>query len=131
MWFGCVGSGQGACATFGYLSAYINCNGFYVGSALWFRHREKFPGSSMIGFLRSRFWRYLQEDGLLNRYFYLEFDLTILEERRAQRRQSEQNHGEPSASGLKDPKEEPVEEMTLDLENRWYSFYVRPTRSEV
>jgi hypothetical protein len=28
-------------------------------------------------------------------------------------------------SGLKNPKEEPIEEMTLDLENRRYSFYLR------
>ena len=29
-------------------------------------------------------------------------------------------------SGLKEPKEELVEEVTLDLENRRYSFYLRP-----
>ena len=29
-------------------------------------------------------------------------------------------------SGLKEPKEELVEEMPLDLENRRYSFYVQP-----
>ena len=29
----------------------INYNGFYVGGASWFRHREKFPRSSMTGFL--------------------------------------------------------------------------------
>ena len=68
---------------------------------------------------------------MLNRYFYSEFDPTILEEWRARCGHSEQNHGEPSAYGLKDPKEDPVEEMTLDIENRQYSFYVRPTRGEV
>ena len=90
-----------------------------------------FLGSCMIGFLRSRFRRYLRKEGLLNRYFYSEFDLTILEEQRARHRYSEQNRGEPSTSGLKDPMEEPVKEMTLDLEDYRYSFYLRPMRGEV
>ena len=58
----------------------IDCNGFHVGSVSWFRHREKFPGSIMTSYLRSRFRRYLWKEGLLNRYFYLEFDPTILED---------------------------------------------------
>jgi hypothetical protein len=31
----------------------IDCNSFYVGGASWFRHHEKFPGSSMTGCLLS------------------------------------------------------------------------------
>ena len=68
---------------------------------------------------------------MLNRYFYSEFDPTILEKRRARCRHFEQNRGEPSGSGLKDSKEEMVEDMTLDLENHRYSFYLRRTRGEV
>ena len=33
----------------------IDCNGFYVGGASWSHHHEKFLGSSMTRFLRSRF----------------------------------------------------------------------------
>ena len=57
----------------------INCNGFYVGGASWFRHREKFLGSSMTGFLRSRFRHFLRREEFLNRFFYSEFDSAILE----------------------------------------------------
>jgi hypothetical protein len=63
----------------------INCNGFHVGGASWSRHREKFPRSSMTGFLRSRFHRFLGKEGILNRFFYSEFDLTILEEQKVHR----------------------------------------------
>ena len=35
--------------------------------------------------------------------------------------------GETSMSGLKDPKEEPVEDVALDLENRRYNFFLRPS----
>ena len=63
----------------------IDCNGFYVGGASWSCHCEKFSGSSMIGFLRSRFRRMPRKEGVLNRFFYLEFDLAILEEQKAHR----------------------------------------------
>jgi hypothetical protein len=61
----------------------INCNGFYVGGASWSHHHEKFLGSSMTGFLKSRFRRLLRKEEFLNRFFYLEFDLAILEGRKA------------------------------------------------
>ena len=61
----------------------INCNSFYGGTS-WSRHHEKFLGSSMTGFLRSRFHRMLRKEEFLNRFFYSEFDLAILEERKAQ-----------------------------------------------
>jgi hypothetical protein len=64
-------------------------------------------------------------------FFYSEFDLTVLEERKAQRGWSEWDHEEPLTSSLKDPKEEPGKEMTLDLENWRYNFYLRSTRGEV
>lgn len=89
----------------------INCNGFYVGGSSWSRHREKFPGSSMIGFLRLCFRCMLRKEEFLNSFFYSKFDPVVLEER-------------------KDPKEEPTEEMTLDLENRRYKFYLRPAGGE-
>ena len=108
----------------------INCNGFYVGGASWFHHREKFSGSSMTGFLRSRFRHFLRREEFLNRFFYSEFDSAVLGGRRARREQSKQERGEPSTSRLRDPKEEPVEEMTLDLENRRYNFYLRPFAGE-
>lgn len=41
---------------------------------------REFPGSSMTGFLRSRFRHMLRKEGVLNRFFYLEFDPAILEE---------------------------------------------------
>jgi hypothetical protein len=46
----------------------------------------------------------LKKERILHRFFYLEFNLTV----------------------LRDPKEEPVEEMTLDLEDRRYNFYLCP-----
>ena len=100
----------------------INCNGFYAGGVSWSRHHEKFLGSSMTCFLRSRFQRMLRKEEFLNRFFYSEFDLAILEERKAHREQSRQDRGEPSASSLRDPKEESTEEMALDLENHRYNF---------
>jgi hypothetical protein len=108
----------------------IDCNGFYVGDVSWFHHREKFLGSSMTGFLLSRFRRDLRQEEYLNRFFYSEFDPSILEERKSRREQTEGDGGRSSTSGLKDPKEEPVEGMTLDLENCWYSFSLRPQQSE-
>ena len=62
----------------------INCNGFHVGGA-WSRHHDKFPGSSMTGFLRSRFQRFLRKEGILNRFFYVEFDPVVLEEQKVHR----------------------------------------------
>ena len=73
----------------------INCNGFYIGGASWSRHREKFPGSSMTGFLRSCFRRFLRREEFLNRFFYLEFDVSVMEERRTHRKQSKQERGGP------------------------------------
>ena len=64
----------------------INCNGFYVGCASWSRHREKFPRSRMTGFFMSHFCRMLRK-GVLNRFFYLEFDPAILEARKAHHEQ--------------------------------------------
>lgn len=57
----------------------INCYGFYVGGASWFRHHEKFLGSSMTSFFMSRFCRMLRKEGVLNSFFHLEFDSSILE----------------------------------------------------
>ena len=108
----------------------INCNGFYVGRASWSRHREKFLGFSMTGFLRSRFRRMLRKEEFLNRFFYLEFDPTVFKKHKAHHERIRRDHGDPSTSGLKYPKEEPAEEMTLDLENRRYNFYLRPTGAE-
>jgi hypothetical protein len=85
----------------------------------------------MTGFLMSRFRCFLRKEEFLSRFFYSEFDAFILEDRKAHREQSEHDRGQPLASGLKDPKEEPVEEMIVDLENRRYSFYLRPRRDEV
>ena len=81
----------------------------------------------MIGFLRLCFQCFLRKEEFLNRFFYLEFDPAILEERKAHRGQSERDRREPSTSGLKDPLEESSNEMTLDLKNRRYNFYPRPT----
>lgn len=60
----------------------------------------------------------LRKEEVLNRFFYLDFDPAVLEERKACREQSRQDRRKPSLSSLRDPKEEPIEEMTLDLENR-------------
>ena len=85
----------------------------------------------MIGFLRSRFRRFLRKEEFLCRFFYSEFDVSILEDRKIHREQSERDHGQSSSSNLKDPKEEPAEEMAIDLENHRYSFYLRPRRDVV
>ena len=108
----------------------INCNDFNVGGASLSRHHEKFLGSSMTGFMRSRFWRFLSKEEFLNRFFYSEFDPTILEEQKIHHDQSKQDLGGSMTFGLKDPKEEPVVEMTLDLESRRYRFYLRPVGGE-
>jgi hypothetical protein len=84
----------------------------------------------MTGFLRSHFCRFLRRGESLNRFFYSEFDSAVLGERRARNEQSKQECGEPSTSGLRDPKEEPVEEMILDLENHRYNFYLHPLVGE-
>ena len=72
----------------------IDCNGFYVGGASWFCYHEKFLGSSMTGFLRSRFRRMLKKERILHRFFYLEFDLAVLEERKAHREWLRRDRGE-------------------------------------
>ena len=70
----------------------------------------------------------LRKEEVLNRFFYSDFDSAVLGERRARREQSRRDHGEPSSSGLRDPKEEPTKEMILDLENWRCNFYLRPAR---
>lgn len=109
----------------------INCNSFYVGGTSWSHQRERFLGSSMTGFLRSRFQWYLRREEFLNRFFYLKFDSSVMEEQKFHHKRSEGVGGRPSTSGLKDPKEEPVEDTTLDLENCQYSFYLCPRGGEV
>jgi hypothetical protein len=84
----------------------------------------------MTGFLRSCFQHSLRKEEHLNRFSYSEFDATVLEERMIRHRQSKQERGEPSTSGLKDAKEEPAEEVSLDLENLQYSFYLHPSMDE-
>ena len=66
----------------------INCNGFHVGGASWSRHRERFLGSSMTGFLRSRFQCFLRKEEFFCRFFYSEFDASILEDQKTRREQS-------------------------------------------
>ena len=100
----------------------INCNDFYVGGTSWSRHHDKFLGSSMTSFLRSRYRRMLRKEEFVNRFFYSKFDLAVLEEQKSHHKQSRQDYGEPSASGLRVPKEESTEEMALDLENHRYNF---------
>jgi hypothetical protein len=68
----------------------------------------------------------LKKERILHRFFYLEFNPTVLEERKARREWLKRDRGTSLTSGLRDPKEEPVEEMTLDLEDRRYNFYLRP-----
>ena len=80
----------------------------------------------MTGFLRSLYRRFLRKEEFLNKFFYSELDSAVLEERKTHRDQYKRQRGVPSTPDLKDPKEQPVEEMTLDLENRRYSFYLRP-----
>ena len=109
----------------------INCNGFHVGGASWSLHRERFLGSSMSGFFRSRFQRFLKKDEFLCRFFYSEFDASILEDRKTHHEQSERDCGQSSASNLKDPKGEPAKEMSIDLENHRYGFHLRPRRDGV
>lgn len=68
----------------------------------------------------------LRKQEILNKFFYPDFDSAILDERKVRREQSRRDHGEALSSGLKNPKEEPAEEMTHDLENRRYNFFLRP-----
>lgn len=95
----------------------IDWDSFHVGGGSWFCYCEKFPGSSMTRFLRSRFCRFLRKEEFLCRFFYSEFDASILEDRKSHREQSERDHGRSSTFNLKDPKEESTEESTIDLEN--------------
>jgi hypothetical protein len=60
----------------------------------------------MTDFSRSRFQRFLRKEGIPNRFFYAEFDPTVLEEQKVHHERSKQDCGEPSMAGLKDPKEE-------------------------
>ena len=69
----------------------------------------------MTGFLRSCFRRFLRREEFLNRFFYLEFDVSVMEERRTHRKQSKQERGGPLMSGLKDPKGEPTERDDFGL----------------
>lgn len=108
----------------------IDCNGFFVGGALWSRHRERFPRASMIDYLLSRWRQYVKKELFLNRFFYSEFDSRILEERKSQREQSRWERGESSSSMLREPKEEPAEDCPLDLGDRKYTFYLRPRGGE-
>ena len=71
----------------------------------------------MTGFLRSRFRRFLRKEEFLCRFFYSEFDAPILEDQKAHSEQFECDRRQSSASSLKDPKEEPTEEMAIDSEN--------------
>ena len=64
-----------------------------------------------------------RKEAALNSFFHSDFDPAVLDDQRARREQSRRNRGEASSSGLKDPKDEPAEEMTLDLENRRYNFF--------
>jgi hypothetical protein len=84
----------------------------------------------MTGFWRSCFRRFLRKHEFLYRFFYSEFDLIVLEKQKAERERSKWDCGEPLTSGLKDPKEEPVEEMMSDFENRQYNFYLHPLGAE-
>lgn len=52
----------------------------------------------------------LRKEEFLNRFFYSEFDLVVLEEQKARCEQSRRGHRELSTSGLRDPKEEPAKE---------------------
>jgi hypothetical protein len=79
----------------------------------------------MIKFLRSRFHRFLRKEEVLKK-FYSDFDSIILDERKSSHEEVKRERGESSSAGLKDPKEEPASKMVLDLENRKYSFYLRP-----
>jgi hypothetical protein len=76
----------------------------------------------MIRFLRSRFRRFLRKEEALKK-FYSGLDST---KRKSHREEVKRERGESSLAGLKDPKEEPADEMVLDLENRKYSFYLCP-----
>jgi hypothetical protein len=84
----------------------------------------------MIKFFRSRFRRFLRKEEVLKK-FYSDFDSTILEDRKSRRDEVKRECGESSSAGLKDPKEEPANEMVLDLVNRKYSFYLRPIGGEM
>lgn len=108
----------------------IDCNGFFVSGALWSSHHERHPESSMTGYLKYRFRQYLKRERSLNRYS-TGFDSEAQAWRKAFRAGIRQEQGESSASGLKDPKEEPDDDATIDLENRKYSFYLRPFGGDV
>jgi len=76
----------------------------------------------MTRFLRSHFRRFLRKEEFLCRFFYSEFDVSILEDRKARHEQSKRDRGQSSASSLKDHKEELAKVMAVDLENHRYSF---------
>lgn len=49
----------------------IRCNDFCVSGASWYRHRQPSPGSSMTGFLGSRFRRMCEKGKNMKEFFLL------------------------------------------------------------
>lgn len=103
----------------------IRCGDFFVGGDLWHRYRQKFRWSRMIDFLDlpSRH-RYCRVKKIKN--FYSAFDSLVLETRRKRREEARCSRGEP----LVYPKEEPVDDVEFDLENRHYDYIFRPSEGE-
>ena len=105
----------------------IRCGDFFVGGASWVRYHQKVQNTRLSDFLRMRYWRMRRKEEYLLQFF-ASLDLTILANRRCLRRQLRRARGEPHASssvGLREAKEEPVDEEPIDYENRRYNFYYR------
>lgn len=67
----------------------------------------------------------MREKEQVLRDFFATFDTSVLSECRRLRRRLRCARGE-LALGPDDIKEEPAEELSLDMENRRYNFYFRP-----
>lgn len=94
--------GEGPTHTVEVYPLMIRCNDFCVSGASWYRHRQRFPGSSMTGFLRLHFHR-MCERGEDMKEFFAKFDNSVLPVRRECHKEARRMRVEH----LKDPKEEP------------------------
>jgi hypothetical protein len=80
----------------------------------------------MTGYLKYRFRFYQRRERFLSRFFRSVLDPAAPTRQKAFRAEFRREREEASSSSLKDPKEEPAEDVVVDLENRKYSFYLRP-----
>lgn len=103
----------------------IRCGDFFVNGASWRCHRQKFPRSRLLTFILMCYDRMREKERIVKEFFSTS-DSSILAKRQRLRRWLHRAHRELS-SGLGEVKEEPFEEVPVDVDNRRYNFYYHPT----